>query len=115
MGLFSILKEKAPPGNSIALEEPSAPTGRAKSAFFPNTGVPGRHARFAELRDEQSDEYDVSLIHSSARDQQHCNSHSSKCLDRTKIRQLLLTVKVISTEVYLLQHALTAIISALIQ
>lgn len=57
MGLFSLLKEKAPAGNSIALEEPSAPTGRAKSAFFPNTGVPGRHARFAEFRDDHSDEY----------------------------------------------------------
>lgn len=56
MGLFTLLKEKAPAGTSIALEEPSAPTGRAKSAFFPNAGLPGRHARFAELRDEASDE-----------------------------------------------------------
>ena len=56
MGLFALLKEKAPPGHSIALEEPSAPTGRANSAFFPTSGLPGRHARFAELRDEKSDE-----------------------------------------------------------
>ena len=55
MGLFSLLKEKAPAGNSVALEELSAPAGRAKSAFFSTSGLPGRHARFEELHEDFTD------------------------------------------------------------
>lgn len=58
MGLFSVLKEKAPTGNSIALEELSTSTGRAKSAFFSTSGLSGRHARFEELQEGVTDQYD---------------------------------------------------------